>query len=120
MAMKIADVRPYVASSRCVVVPLRSGSGTRLKILEAMTMARPVVSTALGAESLAITPGRDILLADDAERFATHVLNLLGSAESALPPGQAGRRLVEALYRWSRRLEGLDRLYGRLPGRWAA
>ena len=83
-------------------------------------MARPVVSTALGAEGLAITPGRDILIADDAELFATHVVDLLGSAESALVLGQAGRSLVEARYRWSRCLEGLDRLYGRLLGRSAA
>jgi sugar transferase (PEP-CTERM/EpsH1 system associated) len=117
---EVADVRPYITGSRCVVVPLRSGGGTRLKILEAMAMARPVVSTAVGAEGLAITPGHDILIADDAERFATHVLDLLGSAESALLLGQAGRRLVEARYRWSRCLEGLDRLYGRLLGRWAA
>jgi sugar transferase (PEP-CTERM/EpsH1 system associated) len=117
---EVADVRPYIAGSRCVVVPLRSGGGTRLKILEAMAMARPVVSTALGAEGLAITPGRDILIADDAERFATHVLDLLGSAERASLLGQAGRRLVEDRYRWGRCLEGLDRLYGRLLGRRAA
>jgi sugar transferase (PEP-CTERM/EpsH1 system associated) len=114
---EVADVRPYLAGSRCVVVPLRSGGGTRLKILEAMAMARPVVSTALGAEGLAITPGRDILIAEDAERFATHVVDLLGSAERALLLGQAGRRLVEDRYGWSGCLAGLDRLYGRLLGR---
>jgi glycosyltransferase involved in cell wall biosynthesis len=111
---EVADVRPYLAGCRCVVVPLRSGGGTRLKILEAMAMARPVVSTALGAEGLAITPGRDILIADEAERFATHVVDLLGSAERALLLGQAGRRLVEDRYGWSGCLAGLDRLYGRL------
>jgi polysaccharide biosynthesis protein PslH len=116
----VADVRPYLAGAGCVVVPLRSGGGTRLKILEAMAMARPVVSTAIGAEGLAITPGRDILIADDAERFATHVVDLLGSAERALLLGQAGRRLVEARYRWTQCLEGLDRLYRRLLGRSAS
>jgi hypothetical protein len=79
-----------------------------------------VVSTALGAEGLAITPGRDILIADDAERLATHVVDLLGSAESAVLLGQAGRRLVEARYRWSQCFEGLDHLYGRLLGRSSA
>jgi polysaccharide biosynthesis protein PslH len=101
-------------------VPLRSGGGTPLKILETMAMARPVVSTALGAEGLAITPGHDILIADDAAGFAAHVLDLLGSAERAARLGQAGRRLVETRYRWSRCLEGLERLYRRLLRRRAA
>jgi polysaccharide biosynthesis protein PslH len=116
----VADVRPYIARARGVVVPLRAGGGTRLKILEAMAMARPVISTALGAEGLAIAPGHDILIADDPEGFAAHVLALLDSAERAALLGQAGRHLVEARYRWSRCLEGLDRLYGRLLGRRAA
>jgi polysaccharide biosynthesis protein PslH len=114
---QVADVRPHIARSRCVVVPLRSGGGTRLKILEAMAMARPVVSTGLGAEGLTITPGRNILIADDAEGFAAHVLDLLASAECALLLGQASRHLVETRYRWSQCLEGLDRLYQRLLDR---
>ena len=116
----VADVRPYIASARGVVVPLRAGGGTRLKILEAMAMARPVVSTALGAEGLTIAPGHNILIANDAEGFAAHVLALLGSAERAALLGQAGRHLVEARYRWSTCLAGLDCLYGRLLGRRAA
>jgi polysaccharide biosynthesis protein PslH len=117
---EVADVRPHIARSRCVVVPLRAGGGTRLKILEAMAMARPVVSTALGAEGLTITPGHDILIADDPEGFAAHVLDLLGSAERAALLGQASRRMVETRYRWNRCLEGLDRLYERLLGARAA
>jgi sugar transferase (PEP-CTERM/EpsH1 system associated) len=117
---RVADVRPHLAHARCVVVPLRSGGGTRLKILEAMAMARPVVSTALGAEGLAVAPGRDILIANDPEAFAARVLDLLGSAEDALRLGRAGRDLVENRYQWSRCLTGLDRLYRRLLGRRAA
>jgi glycosyltransferase involved in cell wall biosynthesis len=85
-----------------------------------MAMARPVVSTALGAEGLAVAPGRDILIANDPEPFAAHVLDLLGSAEDALRLGRAGRDLVENRYQWSRCLTGLDRLYRRLLGRRAA
>jgi sugar transferase (PEP-CTERM/EpsH1 system associated) len=117
---EVADVRPYIARARGVVVPLRAGGGTRLKILEAMAMARPVVSTAFGAEGLTITPGHNILIANDAEGFAAHVLALLGSAERAALLGQAGRQLVEARYCWSRCLAGLDCLYERLLGRRAA
>jgi glycosyltransferase involved in cell wall biosynthesis len=117
---EVADVRPHIARSRCVVVPLRAGGGTRLKILEAMAMARPVVSTALGAEGLTITPGHDILIADDPEGFAAHVLDVLGSPERAARLGQASRRLVDTRYRWNQCLEGLDRLYERLLGARAA
>lgn len=117
---EVADVRPHLTKSRCVVVPLRSGGGTRLKILEAMASERPVVSTTLGAEGLAVTPGRDILIADDAESFAAQVLDLLHSPERARRLGRAGRRLVESRYRWSHCLEGLDRLYGRLIEKRAA
>ena len=116
----VADVRPYIAGARCVVVPLRAGGGTRIKILEAMAIARPVVSTALGAEGLTITPGHNILIADDAEGFAADVLDLLGSADRASLFGRAGRRLVETRYRWSGCLERLDDLYRRLLGRRAA
>lgn len=112
----VPDIRPYLARARCVVVPLRSGGGTRLKILEAMAMARPVVSTALGAEGLAIEPGHDILIADETDDFVERVLDLLGSTETAALLGQAGRQLVENHYDWGRCLEGLDRLYDRLLG----
>jgi sugar transferase (PEP-CTERM/EpsH1 system associated) len=113
---RVPDIRDHIARARCVVVPLRSGGGTRLKILEAMAMARPVVSTALGAEGLEVRSGHDILIADDAEGFATHVLDLLASPERALLLGQAGRRLVVDRYRWSQCFRGLDRLYGRVLG----
>jgi sugar transferase (PEP-CTERM/EpsH1 system associated) len=116
----VADVRPYIANARAVVVPLHAGGGTRLKILEAMAMARPVVSTAFGAEGIAIAPGHNILIANDAEGFAAHVLTLLGSAERAALLGQAGRQLVETRYRWSTCLAGLDCLFRRLLGARAA
>jgi polysaccharide biosynthesis protein PslH len=117
---EVADVRPHIVCSRCVVVPLRAGGGTRFKILEAMAMARPVVSTALGAEGLTMTPGHNNLIADDPVGFAAHVLDLLGSAERAALLGQASRRLVETRYRWNRCLKGLDSRYERLLGARAA
>ena len=68
---EVADVRPYLAECSAVVVPLRSGGGTRLKILQAMAMERPVISTSLGAEGLEVTPGVNILIADDPARVCT-------------------------------------------------
>jgi len=82
------------------VVPLRLGSGTRLKILEAWAMARPVVSTALGAEGLDCVPGRHLLIADDPSDFASSVLRILGEPGLADELGRAGRALVSERYSW--------------------
>ncbi|HKW78867.1 MAG TPA: glycosyltransferase family 4 protein, partial [Candidatus Limnocylindria bacterium] len=70
VAGAVPDVRPYLAAATAVVVPLRAGGGTRIKILEALAMRCPVVSTPLGAEGLDVTDGHDILLADGAPAFA--------------------------------------------------
>jgi len=98
----VPDVRPYYRDALAAIVPLRSGGGTRLKILEAMAAGIPVISTALGAEGLAVTPGRDILMADadDAEAWIRHLTCL---TESAGLRGQliaAGRHLVQTRYDW--------------------
>jgi len=98
----VPDVRPYYRDALAAIVPLRSGGGTRLKILEAMAAGIPVISTALGAEGLAVTPGRDILMADadDAEAWIGHLTCL---TESAGLRGQliaAGRHLVQSRYDW--------------------
>jgi glycosyltransferase involved in cell wall biosynthesis len=99
-----------------MVVPLRSGGGTRLKILQAMAMACPVISTSLGAEGLQVTPGENIRLADTAEQFVNHVLALSTAPETARRLGQAGRLLVTATYDWRRCLGGLDDFYATLLG----
>lgn len=75
----VLDVRPHLAEAAVVVVPLLVGGGTRLKIYEAMAMRRAVVSTRIGAEGLAVEPGRHYLLADDPAVFARQVVTLLDS-----------------------------------------
>ena len=107
----VPDVRPYLADSIALVVPLRSGGGTRLKILEAMAMARPVVSTAIGAEGLKVTHGRDILIADDPERLAEEIATLARVPELGARLGAAARQLVVSEYDWRICLRGLDRAY---------
>ena len=116
----VADIRSYVAGALALVVPLRSGGGTRLKILEAMAMERPVISTTVGAEGLEITPGADILIADDAEQFVDQVQLLVRSPETSKRLGSEGRRLVIEKYDWSVCLSGLERLYDTLLGSEAA
>ncbi len=108
----VDDLRPHLAAAAVVVVPLRLGSGTRLKILEAWAMARPVVSTALGAEGLDCVPGRHLLIADDPADFASAVLRILREPGLADELGRAGRSLVSERYSWrgaAKMLEGFFR-----------
>jgi glycosyltransferase involved in cell wall biosynthesis len=97
----VHDLRPHLASAAAVVVPLRLGGGTRLKIVEAMAMARPIVSTPLGAEGIDAMPERDILIADEPARFAAAVIRLLDDPALAARLGQAGRALAVQRYSWS-------------------
>ena len=96
----VPDIRPYLAMSQAMVVPLRVGSGTRIKIIESMATGTPVVSTRIGAEGLHSTDNKDILLADSTEELARSVISLLQDREAACRIGKAGRALVEALYNW--------------------
>jgi sugar transferase (PEP-CTERM/EpsH1 system associated) len=111
---EVDDVRMFLAQASAVVVPLRAGAGTRLKILEAMAMGRPVVSTTLGAEGLDVVNGTSILLADTPADLAAAVDSVLASPELARRLGEAGRRLAESRYDWERCLGSLDVLYERL------
>jgi glycosyltransferase involved in cell wall biosynthesis len=97
----VDDVRPFIDAASVYVVPLRAGGGTRLKIFEALAMAKPVVSTTIGAEGLGLEPGRHYLVADDPAGFARAVVELLRSAERRKTLGQAGRHLVESQFSWA-------------------
>jgi glycosyltransferase involved in cell wall biosynthesis len=92
----VDDIRPHLARATVVVVPLRFGSGMRQKILEAWAMEKAVVSTRLGAEGLGARDGVNILLADDAEAFATAVARLLQDRTARDQIRIAGRAVVLA------------------------
>jgi glycosyltransferase involved in cell wall biosynthesis len=110
----VPDVRPYVAQAKVYVVPIRMGSGTKLKVLEAMAMGVPVVSTTLGAEGIAVTPGEDILLADDPAAFAASVVDLLNNEPLRASMGRKGRVLMESRYDWQVIVPELARVYASL------
>jgi glycosyltransferase involved in cell wall biosynthesis len=96
----VDDVRPWYRSARVVVVPLRTGSGTRLKILEAMAAGVPVVSTRLGAEGLDVIDGANIILAETAQETIAAVDALCTSPEKWRALAEAGRVLVRSQYDW--------------------
>ncbi len=97
---QVPDVRPYLASSAVAIAPLRIGSGTRLKILEALAMQKAVVSTSIGCEGLALVPGKHLLVEDQPEMLARAVVTLLQDVEKRQALGEVGRSLVEAEYSW--------------------
>ena len=96
----LEDVRPAIAQSRVCVVPLLTGGGTRLKILEAMALGTPVVSTSRGAEGLEAAPGKDILVADEPGEFADAVIRLLTDDVLHHRLRANGRSLVQDQYDW--------------------
>ena len=97
---EVDDVRPYYERCTIAVAPLRAGGGSRLKILEAMALGRCVVSTTIGAEGLHVTPGVDIVIADDAATFAETVSGLLADGAKCEEIAAAARDLVEREYDW--------------------
>ena len=96
----VPDVRPFISRASLCIVPLRIGGGSRLKILEAMAMRKPVVSTSVGAEGLRVADGKNIILVDTPRDFADKVLWLLADRPAQISLGNAGRELVNSYYRW--------------------
>ncbi len=96
------DIPGVLAASDVCAAPIFSGSGTRLKILEYMAAARPVVATRKGAEGLDVEDGADITLAETARETADGIITLLRDRASADRMGLAGRRLVSSGYDWKR------------------
>lgn len=98
----VPDIRPFVAGAAVVIAPLLIGGGTRVKILEALAMARPMVSTSLGAEGLHLAHGASALLADDAAGFADAILAILREPRLAHHLASSGQRHVADHFDWNR------------------
>jgi glycosyltransferase involved in cell wall biosynthesis len=97
----VEDVRPYYSAAVAAVVPIRSGSGTRLKILEAMAAGLPVISTRLGAEGIAAEDNVHLLSANSGREFVAAAGLLVSSAETCMRLSQAAQALVCKTYDWS-------------------
>jgi glycosyltransferase involved in cell wall biosynthesis len=96
----VADVRPYLAQTQVAVAPLRSGGGTRLKLLEALGVGRPVVATSIGVDGLEDLVGRGVVVADDSAGIARALVELLKHPERAADMGRAGRHAVASDHSW--------------------
>ncbi len=114
---RVPDPRPWLRDAAIVVVPLRAGSGTRLKILEAWAAGRPVVSTTVGAEGLDAVHGRHLLLADDAPGFARAVRRLLADPGLRDRLARAGRTLAEERYGWPSIVRAVEEAHAEVQSR---
>jgi glycosyltransferase involved in cell wall biosynthesis len=97
---RLPDVKAAVAGSAIVVVPLQTGGGTRLKVLEALALGTPVVSTSKGVEGIDITDGVHALVADAPDAFAAAILRVLDDPGLAARLSKAGRTLIAGSYTW--------------------
>jgi glycosyltransferase involved in cell wall biosynthesis len=110
----VPDVRPYVHEAAVFVVPLRMGGGTRLKVLEGLSMEKAVVSTSVGCEGIDVVDGEHLLVADDPAAFADAVLSVTADDDLAARLGRQGRTLVEEHYKWESVVDRLEDFYRRL------
>jgi polysaccharide biosynthesis protein PslH len=113
----VDDVMPHLDRASVVVVPLRIGGGTRLKIVEAMAKSKAIVSTRIGAEGIDVTHDRNVLLADSPAAFAEQVVRALSEPELTRKLGEQARILAEERYAWTAVVGELVRFYERLGAR---
>ncbi|MEO8905000.1 MAG: glycosyltransferase [Polyangiaceae bacterium] len=110
----VDDLMPYLERASAIVVPLRIGGGTRLKIVEAMAKSKAIVSTRIGAEGIDVTHERDVLLGDTPAEFADLVVRVLEDRTLAARLGGRARELAEQRYSWTAIVAQLEQFYARL------
>lgn len=121
---RVPDVAPYLSRASVVVAPIRIGSGTRYKLVEALAMGKPIVSTSIGCEGLPFASDHELLIADRPEDFASATIRLLEDRELASELGSRGRARVEREFTWAAHWNRLDQflaqLYVPTATRWMA
>jgi len=116
----VPDTGPYLNAAEVSVAPLRYGGGMKGKVGEAMSHGLPVVTTSIGAEGFGLTPGKHLLVGDDAAEFAAHVISLLSDAALRQRIGDAGREFIRANYSEEvvgKKILPAFRKFSALPGR---
>jgi glycosyltransferase involved in cell wall biosynthesis len=96
----VDDVRPYFADAGVAICPIRDGGGTRVKILDNLAMARPIVSTSIGIEGIDAVPERDLLVADNPEAFVQQITRVFENPGLRQSLADNARRLAETRYSW--------------------
>jgi glycosyltransferase involved in cell wall biosynthesis len=107
----VDDVRPYVWRSSVYVVPLRMGGGTRLKVLEALAMKKPVITTSIGCEGIDVKDGESVIIEDSPEQFAERTIELLNNLAMRKALSLNGYELIRATYDWEIITQKMDETY---------
>jgi len=110
----VDSVASYINRAQVVINPMISGSGIKNKVLEAMSLARPVVSTSLGVDGIACANGEHVLIADEPRDFADAVLHLLTDETARQRLASAARHLVATQYTWTQTAKQYQSLFDRL------
>jgi len=110
----VEDVRNYIAKCQVFIVPLRTGSGMRIKILVALAMRKAIISTSVGCEGIEVTDGKNIHIADTPEDFAQKIVKLLNNKEERRNIGKEGLKLVKDKYQWERIAEQIEGEYKKI------
>ncbi|MCH7504372.1 glycosyltransferase [PVC group bacterium] len=112
----VEDIRPYFLDADILIVPIRIGGGTRIKILESMALGRPVVSTTIGAEGIEAEDKKEIMLADTPKAFIEKISLLTQSKDDYLRIAESARKLVEEKYDWAQIAREMARVYQEAAG----
>lgn len=112
----VDDVRTYIAKADVYLCPMRDGGGTRLKILDALAMAKPIVATTMAYEGISVTPEKNVLVADSPDEFVTQIGRLLNDEELCGKLGAEARQFVIDHYSWPVIGKQLEKNYKRVAG----
>jgi len=107
----VPDIRPYLRQAALAVSPIRYGAGIQNKVLEAMACGAPVIASSLAISALAVTPGQELLVADDPDDFAQQILRLLETPSLRERLSRSGRAYVEAHHDWGVIVANLEAIY---------
>ena len=107
----VDDIKSVIASADICIAPIRSGSGTRIKILEYMAMGKPVITTSKGAEGIEYTDGLNIIIEDRIENYPEIIRHLLDDEKKRLALGREGRKLITEKYDWEMYRKRLEKIY---------
>lgn len=110
----VPDVRPFIDRAAVYVVPLRMGGGTRLKVMEALAMKKPVVTTSVGCEGIHLRHSESVLIADSPDEFAASVVRLFRNPEKAVALAARGHETVRTGYSWDAVGKKLENAYSSL------
>ena len=110
----VDDVRPYIRRAGLYVVPLRMGGGTRLKVLEALSMGKAVVTTSIGCEGINVIDKKHVLIADQADDFALCAVNVLRNTHSYKVMCNNGYSLIKSAYDWQAIVSSIEETYKKI------